>query len=153
MAVVRAGAFASSLPTPEPPLDLTAQERTDLLAVDQCRLTLEDGNLVFMVRYSRALTAADELSLFAFGYHAKIPFSEMPKLHVAAGVFEHEAYDQADRLPRESVAIRRETLRTEFRIPLQLLGHPSRVLTTVRTHVSELPIDWTSWRTLELPTK
>jgi LmbE family N-acetylglucosaminyl deacetylase len=143
----------SSLHTQEPPPDLTAQERADLLAVDQCHLSLDGEDVVFMVGHSRALAAADELSLFAFGYHAKIPFSEMPKLHVTAGAFEHHVYDQTDPLPRQSVAVRRESLRTKFRISLKLLGRPSRVLTTVRTHVSDLPVDWTAWRTVELPTR
>jgi len=36
-------------------------------------------------------------------------------------------------------------------VPLAALGRPERAFVSARTSVAEVPLDWTSWRVLELP--
>ncbi|HZO85098.1 MAG TPA: PIG-L family deacetylase [Verrucomicrobiae bacterium] len=133
----------------EPPEQLTDRERATLLAVEECHAALEDGRLSLSITHSRGLIEALELSVFAFGYRADRSFGEMPKLHLKVSALEHEAYEGSKRLPRESVAIQRGSREITFGIPLELLGNPDRILTTARTHVGDLPVDWTAWRILE----
>jgi hypothetical protein len=142
---------AATMPSRQPPSDLTAEEQASLLAVERYHAALENDDLVLTMQHSRPLAPQLELSLFAFGDRSDVRFAKMPKLHVKAGISEHEVYDQAIRLPSQNIAIHRKSNQTEIRIPLRLIGDPTRVLTTARTYVSDLPVDWTAWRTLELP--
>jgi GlcNAc-PI de-N-acetylase len=110
---------------------------------------LEEGQLSMTVAHSRPINEAAELSVFVFGYRADRSFGEMPKVHVKVSASDHEVYDRSRRLARERVAIQRGSMRTSVRIPLELIGNPNRILATVRTHVGDLPVDWTAWRILE----
>jgi LmbE family N-acetylglucosaminyl deacetylase len=133
----------------EPPEQLTDNERASLLAVGECHAALEKGNLSLTIAHSRPLVEDLELSVFAFGYRADRAFGEMPKLQLKVSAFDHEVYDRNKRLSRESVVIERASRRIILRLPLELLGHPDRILTTARTYVGDLPVDWTAWRILE----
>jgi LmbE family N-acetylglucosaminyl deacetylase len=133
----------------EPPAELTDQERTTLLAVEECHAALEKGQLSLTITHSRPINEAAELSVFVFGYRADRAFGEMPKLHVKVSASDHKVCDRSRRLARERVAIQRGSVRTSVRIPLELIGNPDRILATARTHVGDLPVDWTAWRILE----
>jgi hypothetical protein len=37
-----------------------------------------------------------------------------------------------------------------MRIPLDLLGNPEKILTSASTYLDALPLDWVSWRVLDI---
>jgi len=37
-----------------------------------------------------------------------------------------------------------------IRIPLAALGMPEKILTSASTYLGEVPLDWASWRVLDL---
>ena len=134
----------------EPPEELTDEERAKFVGVEERRMWLEDSRLVLSVRYSRPLAEAVGLSLFVFGYRADRPFAQMPKLHLKMGALIQTVLDQDRPMPNAGITIARQPTQAIIRIPLAVLGNPQRILTSARTYLGDVPLDWTSWRTLEL---
>ena len=62
-------------------------------------------------------------------------------------------YDQAAILPRESVQVIREPDQITLQVPLRLLANPQNILASARTYMGNVPLDWVSWRVIELTTE
>lgn len=134
----------------EPAEELTETERAAFVGFEERSVSLEDRRLVMTIRFSRPLAEAVEASVFVFGYRRDTPFGQMPKLHLKLGALLHAVYDQNRRLPQESIQVTRQPKQITLRIPLETLGNPQRILTSARTSLGEIPLDWGSWRSLEL---
>jgi hypothetical protein len=48
------------------------------------------------------------------------------------------------------VKVRRTLREIDVRVPLDALGGPDRVLSGARTYLRDIPLDWASWRVLEV---
>lgn len=136
---------------PELPEQLTDEERAAFVGVEMRSVWLEDGQLVLAIRFSRPLAQAVKASIFIFGYRSDRSFATMPKLHVTFGEFQHAVYDQDRALPDGTVQITRTPRQLTVRVPLESLGTPQKILTSARTYLGEVPLDWTSWETLNVP--
>ena len=152
---LRQGPAALSLPdgtrdVVEAPEELTEQERAAFVGFEERSVQLEDGDLVLSFRFSRPLAQAVEGSVYIFGYRTDRPFAAMPKLHVKFGAITHSIYDQDQRLPQDVLRVSRTPRELTVRVPLQALGDPQRILTSARTSLGEVPLDWVSWRVLEM---
>lgn len=98
---------------------------------------------------SRPLTAAVSVSLYAFGCRQDAPFEHMPKIHIKFSVLTHEVLDQVGVLPRNSISVERGRKIIAARIPLAVRGTSEKILVSAHTYLSEVPLDWLSWRVLE----
>ena len=140
-------------PTPEAAEvqeELTGQERVRFIGIEARRLSLEENYLILSVTYSRPLAEAVGLSVFVFGYRTDRPFTQMPKLHLKLGALVQNVLDQGRPLVDAGIQITREPTRVTIRIPLKTLGYPQRLLTSARTYLGDIPLDWTAWRVIEL---
>jgi len=146
-AVVASGQAEGAAEAPE---ELTEEERAKFVGLEERRMWVEEGALVLSVTYSRPLAEAVELSVFAFGYRSDRPFGQMPKLHLKLGALSHKVLDQDQVIANAGITVERQPTQVTVRIPLTLLGDPQRILTSARTSLGELPLDWISWRVLEL---
>ena len=59
-------------------------------------------------------------------------------------------YDQAKRIGQSSVKVKRTPHEITITVPLKLLGHPDRILTSARTFLGNIPLDNASWLAVEL---
>ena len=135
----------------DPPEELTDEERAAFVGLEWRYARLEGRDLVVSVKFSRPLAKNVAVSVFIFGYRKNRPFEQMPKLHVQLGAFGYALYDQDQLLSKQSVTVTREPTHITLRVPLQMLGDPERILTSARSYLSEVPLDWVSWRILQLP--
>ena len=135
------------------PEELTDVERAAFVGIEVRSAQIDNEALTLTIEFSRPLAQAVEASVYAFGYRRDHPFAHMPKLHLKLGAATHEVYDQDRRLPPGRVQITRAPKQIVFRVPLDLLGNPERVLVSARSYLGEVPLDWVSWRVLELAPK
>ncbi|MBI3332680.1 MAG: GNAT family N-acetyltransferase [Candidatus Omnitrophica bacterium] len=133
----------------EAPEELTDEERAAFIGLEWRSVRLEGETLVFSIELSRPLAKAVEVSLDIFGYRNDRPFARMPKIHVRLGEFRDQILDQDQGLPRQAIQVTRGVKQLTLRIPLELLGNPQRILTSARTYLGEIPLDWISWRVIE----
>ena len=135
----------------EAPEELTEEERATFIGVEVRSVQLEGREIVYSIECSRPLAETVEASIYLFGYRADRPFAQMPKLHVKIGALSYAVLDQDRVLPDKTVSLRRGLRQITLRVSLEALGNPQRILTSARTYLGELPLDWVSWRVLELP--
>ena len=131
--------------------ELTDRERAAFVGFEERFVKLDGNDLVLSIKFSRPLAEAVGASVHIFGYRSDRPFSEMPKLRIQFGAIGHEVYDQDRKLPEETLRVSRTPKRLTIRVPLQALGNPEKILTSAQTSLGDVPLDWLSWRILELP--
>ena len=134
----------------EVPEELTDEERASFVGIEKHTILLEDDNLVLSVNLSRALGKAVRVSIYVFGYREDRTFAEMPKLHVKFGAIEHKVFNQGRRLPINVIKVDRRRKEITIRIPLTALNNPQHILTSARTYMGTVPLDWVSWRTWQI---
>jgi len=134
-----------------PPAELTEQERDLFTGIEWRSAQLDGENLVLAVKLSRPLAKAVEASFDVFGYRSDGPFALMPKIHARVGIVEQRLLDQTREIPDERWAVERSAREIVLRVPTRLLGDPQRVLVSARTYLGDVPLDWVSWRVLNLP--
>jgi len=135
-----------------PPEELIDEERASFVGIEEHSISMENGNFIFSLRLSRRLAKEVGLSVYLFGYRQGVPFAKMPKIHVRFGAFLHAVYDQNKRIVLRNSGIRvtRQGRQITISIPLQLLGNPERILTSANTYFGNIPLDWVSWRIIEI---
>ena len=136
-----------------PTEQLTESERAAFVGVETRAVQLTGDHLVLSLEFSRPLGRAVIASVYVFGYRPDRPFTQMPKLHVQLGPLHSAAFDQDHRLPRGTIRVERRARRMRLIIPLSVLGDPQRILISAQTYLGDIPLDWTSWRILELPAR
>jgi LmbE family N-acetylglucosaminyl deacetylase len=150
--VLRAGAAAHSLTDNTQRTTPRAEivERAHLVGVVEWTVQPQGDSLMFHVRLTEALAGEVSSSLLLFGYRSDRPFDQMPKLHAKFGPLFHEVYDQRRKVPLDGIRVTRSGRDIHIQVPLSRLEHPQRILTSVRTYAGLVPLDWASWRVLEV---
>ena len=136
-----------SLQVPE---QLTSEERTAFIGLERRYVGRADDAVVLSTELSRPLRRGVGMSVELFGYRSDEPFAQMPKLRVELGATSHRVYDGSRELPPETVDVRWDARRVEVTVPLATLGTPSLILSSTRTYLGDVPLDWVSWRVIEL---
>jgi len=149
-AVYKARLRARTSDANEPAAELTEQERDAFVGL-VWRYVYHDGErLAFAVELSRPLAKTVQANFSVFGYRGDRPFAAMPKIRVVVGEFNYDVYDQDHQLPSRAVTLQRHMKEIILDVPLKLLGDPERVLTSARTALADVPLDWVAWRVLDL---
>jgi LmbE family N-acetylglucosaminyl deacetylase len=136
--------------TMELPEELNDQERTAFVGVDWKSLRWQTDKLIVTIGLSKPLAQNVEASIYFFGYNDSIPFGLMPKINVRLGVLSYSVYDQNKRLDQGVVQVNRSPNDVTITVPLGLLGHPQKILTSARTTLGNFPLDNASWVVLDL---
>jgi LmbE family N-acetylglucosaminyl deacetylase len=136
----------------ELPEQLTIAERAAFVGLHQRFVRLDEDDLVVSIGLSRPLGEGAGASIYLFGYRDDLPFSKMPKLHIKLGESGQAVFDQGQRLKRENLEVIRNHNEIMVRVRLSALDYPQRVLFSARSYLGDVPLDWMSWRILELST-
>lgn len=132
------------------PDELTDAERARFVGVEWRSIRLDGRTLVVTLRLSRPLGEAVGASLLLFGWRADRPFPSMPKVRIELGALAHGVFDQDRRLSAAAVRVERRPREITVRVPLAVLGDPTRVLTSGGTSFLEAPLGTLAWRILTL---
>ena len=136
--------------TPPMPEELTDHERAAYVGLEWQFVRLEADHFVVSIKLSKPLAEGVGASIYIFGYRFDRPFAQMPKLHIKLGVERYSVYDQATGLPKDSIQVTRKPDEITIQVPLSVLGDPQNILTSARTYIGNVPLDWVSWRVVEL---
>jgi len=129
---------------------LTDEERGSYIGIETRSMYLEGDKVVLTMDLSRPLAREVEFSASFFGYRSDKPFGEMPKIRVNIDMTSMKIVDQLRQLPGDSCEVIRQKKKITIKVPLTVLGNPQKLLTSARTKLGEVPMDWTSWRILEV---
>ncbi len=126
------------------------EEQAHLVGVVVWTPKIEGERLVFSIRLSRPLAREVGCSVYLFGYRDGTPFPEMPKLHLALGELTQEVFEGGREVASREIQVHRAGRDIQVRVPLTALRQPQKVLASAQMHAGPVPLDWTSWRILEV---
>ncbi|MBF0484331.1 MAG: PIG-L family deacetylase [Candidatus Omnitrophica bacterium] len=134
--------------------ELKDRKQPSLASIEEHNVYLENGRLVLTFKLSKKIGRGEGVSVYLFGYKKATAFSKMPKIHIQLGALLHHIYDQNRNidLKESGVSVARENNQITVAVPLQFLGFPERILTSMNTYLGNFSMDWVSWRILEIPT-
>jgi LmbE family N-acetylglucosaminyl deacetylase len=140
----------SNIATP-PHEELTEQERAAFVGIGWRGVRLEGDELVVHVQFSRGLEEEATAKVTIFGYRSDREFAAMPKLQVELSPLGYDVYDTGRKLSDGVVRVDRWPTEVIIHVPLKAAGYPQKILTSARTELGEVPLDWSTWRVVELP--
>ncbi|MEI6514978.1 MAG: PIG-L family deacetylase [bacterium] len=130
--------------------ELTESERNGFVGVEWRHVQLETNMFKVSIDLSRPLAEAVSAAIQVFGYRHDTPFEAMPKIRIEVGALRHTVHNQHKNLPGHAVQVSRHAKEIEAEIPLELLGRPERLFVCARTYLGDIPLDWVSWRIVEI---
>jgi LmbE family N-acetylglucosaminyl deacetylase len=128
----------------------THEEPAYLVGAVAWTAQIEGERLVFSLRLSRPLAREVGCSLYLFGYRGDTPFPEMPKLHLKLGELTHKAFDAGREVASREIQVHRRGRDIQILVPLAMLRQPQKIFVTAQMYEGPVPLDWTSWRILEI---
>ncbi|MDP3980914.1 MAG: PIG-L family deacetylase [Chlamydiota bacterium] len=132
------------------PENLIGEEREKYIGLLERSICVKNQQLILTIRLSKPLMEPVEVSVYIFGYKWDRAFGEMPKLHVRFGITGYSVYDQDRKLSQKKVIVKRTSNKIVIQIPLVELGDPDKVLTSARSYLKQVPLDWMSWRIIQI---
>ncbi len=126
------------------------EEQAHLVGVVVWTAQVEGESLVFSIRLSRPLAREVGCSVCLFGYRGGTPFPEMPKLRIVLGELTGEVFDAGRAVAFREIQVHRRGRDIQIRVPLPMLRQPQKVFASTQMHEGPVPLDWTSWRILEI---
>lgn len=129
---------------------LTESEQNGFVGLEWRHIQLETNAVKLSITLTRPLGETVSATLQIFGYRHDVPFESMPKIRVEVGLLSHSVHDQDQSLPAKSVNVSHHKRDIEAEFPLELLGQPERLFVCARTYLGEIPLDWVSWRLVEI---
>lgn len=131
--------------------ELTGEEKNLFVGIKSRYISVEGENLVLSVETSRPLMKMVSLSVYLFGYRDDKSFGEMPKIHIVFSPGGYKVFDKNHLIKKHGLKVISSRREKKIWIPLDLLGYPQIILTAARTYTVKVPLDWASWRIIELP--
>ncbi len=131
--------------------ELTEEEANLFVGIENRYVGLEGENLVVSVETSRPLMKTVSLSVYLFGYRNDISFEKMPKIHISFSTEGYKVFDKGNLFTKQSVKVVSSRREKKILVPLALMGYPEAIFTSARTYTAKVPLDWVSWRIIEVP--
>jgi hypothetical protein len=105
-----------------------------------------DNSILVRIEKSKELSHVFNFQIYLFGYNYKTPFALMPKIRLVARGSKFRVFDGKKMIKPEGVSIDVNSDVLVLRIPLQVLGDPDFILTSIKTHVGVLPFHATAFK-------
>ncbi|MEI6563773.1 MAG: PIG-L family deacetylase [bacterium] len=129
---------------------LTESERNGFVGLEWRHIQVTTNSVKLSITLSRPLGDTVSAAIQVFGYRHDVPFEKMPKIRLEVGILGYTVHNQHLRLPGKYVTVSHHKRDIEAEIPFDLLEHPERLFICARTYLGDIPLDWVSWRLVEL---
>jgi LmbE family N-acetylglucosaminyl deacetylase len=131
--------------------ELTEEEKNLFVGIESRDISIEGETLVLSVATSRPLMKTVGLSVYLFGYRDDKNFGKMPKIHIVFSPRGYKVLNKNHLITKHGLKVISSRREKKIWVPLELLGNPQIILTSARTYTTKVPLDWASWRIIELP--
>lgn len=136
--------------TTEPPDELTDKEKASFIGIELRWIKLQENSVKIKIEFSRPLSKLINASVYLFGYREDTPFSKMPKIRIHITSLGYFVCDQKKKISSKSVTIKKTLKTMILTVPLDMLGEPDKILSSARTSLDIIPLDWVSWRIIKI---
>jgi len=127
-------------------------DRLDDLVDDQGQVSyaVVDNHLLVRVEKEENISRRFRIALFLFGFSEKKPFNEMPKIRILTQYNTVKVINKGKLVPSTGVGVEVNKHALILRLPLELLGNPDFILTSLRAYGGKVPVDATAFRKIEI---
>jgi hypothetical protein len=105
-----------------------------------------DNAILIRIEKPDDFTRAFSLQLYIFGYSDKTPFASMPKIRIITKNTKIRIFDGRKMIKAEGVSVDLKPRVLILKVPLEVLGDPNFILTSIKTYGGVLPFDATAFR-------
>ncbi|MBI4706622.1 MAG: PIG-L family deacetylase [Candidatus Omnitrophica bacterium] len=126
--------------------------RLDDLVDDQGQVSyaVVDNNLLVRVEKEENISRRFKVALLLFGFSNKTPFEKMPKIRILTQYNQVKIINKGRVVPSTGVSVEVNKHALILRLPLELLGNPDFILTSLRAYGGKVPVDATAFRKIEI---
>ena len=129
----------------------TAQDlKAPLEEKEQVSYALKDNHLLIQVEKTRELSSRYGVLVYIFGYSDNTPFADMPKLRIITKHKKFRVFDKRTMINPEGISLDLQSNSLIIKIPLEILGNPDFILTSMKAYGEKLPVDSIGFRRIEI---
>lgn len=112
----------------------------------QVSYAVVDNSFLIRVEKTEKLNREFSLMLYLFGYSHRTPFAQMPKIRIVTRHNKFRVFDKKSMIKPEGMSLELNSRELIFKIPLEILGSPDFILTSLKAHRGILPINAVAFR-------
>jgi len=116
----------------------------------QASYAVVDNSILIRIEKAEELNRKFSLMLYLFGYSERTPFAEMPKIRIITRHNKFKVFDGRKKIQVEGVSVELNPRELIFKIPLEILGSPEFILTSMKAYRGILPVDAIAFRKIEI---
>jgi LmbE family N-acetylglucosaminyl deacetylase len=112
----------------------------------QVSYAVVDNSLFIRIEKSKEFTRTFSLQLYLFGYSYKKPFASMPKIRLVTKNHKFKVFDGKKKIKADYISIDINSNILILKVPLEVLGNPDFILTSIKTYGGVLPFETIAFR-------
>ena len=116
----------------------------------QASYAVVDNSILIRIEKAEELNRKFSLMLYLFGYSERTPFAKMPKIRIITRHNKFKVFDGRKKIQVEGVSVELNPRELIFKIPLEILGSPEFILTSMKAYRGILPVDAIAFRKIEI---
>jgi len=116
----------------------------------QASYAVVDNSILIRIEKAEELNRKFSLMLYLFGYSERTPFAKMPKIRIITKHNKFKVFDGRKKIQVEGVSVELNPRELIFKIPLEILGNPEFILTSMKAYRGILPVDAIAFRKIEI---
>jgi len=116
----------------------------------QISYALADNSLLIRVERTKELNNRYGMQVYIFGYSEKTPFAQMPKLRIISKHKKFRVFDKRTRINPDGISLDLKSNDLTLKVPLEILGNPDFILTSMKVYGGALSVDATGFRKIEI---
>jgi len=116
----------------------------------QVSYAVVDNSILIRIEKAEEVNRKFSLMLYLFGYSDKVPFAEMPKIRIITKNNKFKVFERRKMIKTEGISLELKPKELIFKIPLEILGNPEFILTSIKAYRGVLPVDAIAFRKIEI---
>jgi LmbE family N-acetylglucosaminyl deacetylase len=109
-----------------------------------------DDSFLIRIEKTKNLNRRFSVLVYIFGYNYKTPFAEMPKIRIITKYKRFKVFEERKIIETSGVSTVLKSNVLILKVPLQLLGKPEFLLTSIKVYGGALPVDVTAFRKIDI---
>ena len=109
-----------------------------------------DNSILIRIEKSKKLNHRFSFMLYLLGYSYKTPFASMPKLRIIAKYNKFKVFDGRAMIKPQGISLQLNSNVLILKVPLQILGNPQFILSSMRSYGRPLPADVIGFRKIDI---
>lgn len=109
-----------------------------------------DNYILIRIEKAKEINRRFSFMLYLFGYSYKTAFASMPKIRIIAKYNKFKVFDGRAMLKPQGISLQLNSNVLILKLPLQILGNPDFILTSIKSYGRPLPADVIGFRKIDI---